>query len=47
MAEGKSDGNGTDVCVAADLWCDKGAAQAAGIDGLLVGTGPLCELFSK
>lgn len=47
VAEGKSDGNGTDVCAAADLWCDKGAAQAAGIDGLLVGTGPLCELFSK
>lgn len=46
-AEGKSDGNGADVCAAADLWRDKGATQAAGIDGLLVRTGPHCELFSK
>lgn len=40
-AVGKSNGNGADVCVAVDLWCDKGATQAAGIDGLLVRTGPL------
>ena len=43
----EGDGNGADVCVAVDLWRDKGATQAAGIDGLLVRKGPLCELFSK
>lgn len=46
-AEGKSDGNGADVCVAVDLWCDKGATQAAWIDGLLVRTGPCVSCFQN
>lgn len=46
-AEGKSDGNGADVCVAADLWPDKSATQAAGIDGLLVRTGPSVRCFQN
>lgn len=42
------DGRGrTDVCVAADLWRDKGGAQAAGIDGLLVRTGPCVSCFQN
>lgn len=46
-AEGESDGNGADVCVAVDLWPDKGATQAAGIDGLLVRTGPSVSCFQN
>lgn len=44
---GSNGGGRTDVCVAADLWRDKGGVQAAGMDGLLVQDGPLCELLSK
>lgn len=45
---GGGDGRGrTDVCVAADLWRDKGGAQAAGIDGLLVRTGPCVSCFQN
>lgn len=44
---GESDGNGADVCVAVDLWRDKGATQAAGIDGLLVRTGPSVSCFQN
>lgn len=44
---GGRDGNGADVCVAADLWPDKGATQAAGIDGLLVRTGPSVRCFQN
>lgn len=43
----ESDGNGADVCVAVDLWRDKGATQAAGIDGLLVRTGPSVSCFQN
>ena len=32
---------------AVDLLPDKGGTRAAGIDGLLVRMGPLCEMFSK
>lgn len=46
-AEGESDGNWADVCVAVDLWPDKGATQAAGIDGLLVRTGPSVRCFQN
>lgn len=46
-AVGKSNGNGADVCVAVDLWRDKGATQAAGIDGLLVRTGPTVSCFQN
>lgn len=44
---GESDGNGADVCVAVDLWPDKGATQAAGIDVLLVRTGPSVRCFQN
>lgn len=44
---GESAGNGADVCVAADLWPDKGATEAAGIDGLLVRTGPCVRCFQN
>lgn len=40
-------GNGADVCVAVDLWPDKGATEAAGIDGLLVKTGPSVRCFQN
>lgn len=46
-AGGESDGNGADVCAAADLWPDKGSTQAAGIDGLLVRTGPSVRCFQN
>lgn len=46
-AEWERDGNGADVCVAVDLWPDKGATQAAGIDGLLVRTSPSVRCFQN
>ncbi len=33
--------------MAVDLWPDKGATQAAGIDGLLVRTGPSVSCFQN
>lgn len=45
--ERERDGDGADVGSAVDLQPDKGGTQAAGIDGLLVWTGLLCEMFSK